>query len=207
MADLIVIFRFLGAGFLEVIRLVPVCVLLSLALGMLVGIIQFARIPGVYQLLSAYLIAMRGIPPLVFLLLLFFVGGFGSARIAALFGLSMYHAAYISEIIRGGIRALPKGQFEAADSLALRFHQKMLHIIIPQVWRSTLPAIVGQYIILVKDTALVSALGVMEILYNARQAMQVVYQPILIYFLVGFLFFIVCFSLERLSLFLEKRLT
>jgi len=206
-ADLIVIFRFLGAGFLEVIRLVPVCVLLSLVLGMIVGIIQFTRIPGVYQLLSAYLIAMRGIPPLVFLLLLFFVGGFDSARIAAIFGLSMYHAAYISEIIRGGIRALPKGQFEAADSLALRFHHKMLHIIIPQVWRSTLPAIVGQYIILVKDTALVSALGVMEILYNARQAMQAVYQPILIYFLVGFLFFMVGFSLERLSLFLEKRLT
>lgn len=206
MTDLIVIFRFLGAGFLEVIRLVPVCVLLSLLIGMVVGIIQFVRIPGIYQLLSVYLIAMRGIPPLVFLLLIFFVGGFESARVAAFMGLSVYHAAYISEIIRGGISSLPKGQFEAADSLALRFHQKMISIIIPQVWRSALPSIVGQYIILVKDTALVSALGVMEILYNARQAMQVVYQPLFIYFLVGFLFFIVCFSLERLSVFLEKRL-
>lgn len=207
MADLIIIFRFLGTGFLEVIRLVPLCVLFSLLIGMVVGITQFAKIPGVYQLFSAYLIVMRGIPPLVFLLLIFFVGGFESARVAAFLGLSLYHAAYISEIIRGGISALPQGQFEAADSLALRFHQKMISIVIPQVWRSALPAIVGQYIILVKDTALVSALGVMEILYNARQAMQVVYQPLFIYFLVGFLFFLVCFSLERLSVFLEKRLT
>ncbi|MBA7667180.1 putative glutamine ABC transporter permease protein GlnP [subsurface metagenome] len=206
MSDNEIIFRFLGMGVLEVIRLVPVCIGISLLVGIMLGIAQSIKIPVINQVISIYLVVMRGIPPLVLLLVVFFISGFSEARMAAIFALSIYHTAYISEIIRGGIVALPKGQFETADSLALRFHQKMLYVIIPQVWRSTIPSLTGQYIILVKDTALISAIGVMEILYNARQVMQVVYKPILIYFLVAVLFFVACFSLERLSALLEMRL-
>ena len=205
MAGAEVIFRFLGAGLLEVLWLIPICIIISLILGMIIGVIQTVRLPVINQLISLYLVFMRGAPPLVLLLVVFFVGGFASARVAAIFTLSIYHAAYIAEIFRGGIQALPQGQWEAADTIALRFHQKMIYVIIPQAWRSILPALTGQYIILVKDTALVSAIGVMEILYNARQAMQVVYQPILIYFYVALLFYVLCFSLERLSAFFEKR--
>lgn len=205
MAEAEVVFRFLGAGLLEVLWLIPICIVISLILGMIIGVIQTVRLPLINQLISLYLVFMRGAPPLVLLLVVFFVGGFESARVAAIFTLSIYHAAYIAEIFRGGIQALPQGQSEAADTIALRFHQKMIYVIIPQVWRSILPALTGQYIILVKDTALVSAIGVMEILYNARQAMQVVYQPILIYFYVALLFYVLCFSLERLSAFFEKR--
>lgn len=201
-----VIFQFLGTGLLEVIRLVPVCVLISLLGGVMIGVIQSVKIPVVNQLIWIYLVFMRGVPPLLLLLVVFFVAGFDSARLSAVFTLSIYHAAYVAEIFRGGIKAIPQGQFEAADTLALRFHQKMIHVIIPQVWHAVLPALTGQYIILVKDTALVSAIGVMEILYNARQAMQVVYQPLLIYFLVALLFYLLCFSLERLSSFFEGRL-
>ena len=205
MAGSEVIFRFLGSGLLEVLWLTPICIIISLILGALLGVIQSVRLPFINQLILLYMVFMRGVPPLVLLLVVFFVAGFESARLAAIFTLSIYHAAYIAEIFRGGIQALPKGQFEAADTLALHFHQKMIHVIIPQVWRTILPALTGQYIILVKDTALVSAIGVMEILYNARQAMQVVYQPVLIYFYVALLFYILCFSLERLSAVFEKR--
>ncbi|MCG8550558.1 MAG: amino acid ABC transporter permease [Desulfobacterales bacterium] len=200
-----VIFNFLGTGLLEVLYLIPVCILLSLVLGAGIGIFQTLKIPGIYQAVYCYLVFMRGVPPLLFLLMVFFVAGFDSARICAVLTLSLYHAAYVAEIFRGGIQALPKGQFDAADSIALRFHQKMIHVIIPQVWRTILPALTGQYIILIKDTALVSAIGVMEILYNARQAMQVVYKPLLIYFLVALLFYCLCFSLECLSSYFEKR--
>ncbi len=206
MAGYDVIFHFLGTGLIEVIRLVPICVVLSLIAGALIGIVQTVRIPVVNQLISVYLVFMRGVPPLLLLLVVFFVAGFESARLSAVFTLSIYHAAYIAEIFRGGIQAIPLGQFEAADTLALRFHRKMIDVIIPQVWRAILPALTGQYIILIKDTALVSAIGVMEILYNARQAMQVVYKPILIYAIVGLLFYILCFSLERLSAYFERHL-
>lgn len=206
MSDFETIFRFLYSGTLEVLRLVPICVLISLVLGVLIGIIQSVRVPVINQLISAYVILMCGIPPLLLLLIVFFIGGFEGEVTAAIFALSIYHAAYISEIFRGGIVALPRGQFEAADMIALQFHQKMVYVIIPQVWKSVLPAITGQYIILVKDTALVSAIGVMEILYNARQAMQIVDRPLLIYFLVGCLFFVICFSLERLEVWIQKRM-
>lgn len=201
-----VIFNFLGTGFLEIIRLIPICIILSLILGSCIGIIQTLKIPVLYQMISCYLIFMRGVPPLLLLLVVFFAAGFDSARITAILMLSIYHAAYVGEIFRGGIQALPRGQFEASDSIALRFHQKMIYVIIPQVWRTILPALTGQYIILIKDTTLVSAIGVMEILYNARQAMQVVYKPMLIYFLVALLFYGLCFSLECLSSYFEKRL-
>ncbi len=201
-----VIFNFLGAGLLEVLGLIPICIIFSLILGAGIGIIQTLRIPVIYHGISCYLIFMRGVPPLLLLLIIFFVAGFDSARVSAIFMLSFYHAAYIAEIFRGGIQSLPRGQFEASDSIALRFHQKMTYVIIPQVLRTILPALTGQYIILIKDTALVSAIGVMEILYNARQAMQVVYRPLLVYFLVALLFYILCFSLECLSSYFEKRL-
>jgi His/Glu/Gln/Arg/opine family amino acid ABC transporter permease subunit len=206
MADIITIVRFLSTGVIALIEVIPASVAISLVLGIIIGILGYLQIPIIRYIVSAYIIAMRGLPPLTLLLLVFFSGSFVSPIVTAIVVLSVYHGAYIAEIVRAGISAIPKGQHEGADSIGLSVIAKMVHVIMPQVWLSIIPSLVGQYIILIKDTTLISAIGVMELLNNARQIMQVVYRPITVYVIVAVFFFVICFFLENLSKHLERRI-
>lgn len=185
MADIITIVKFLSTGVIALIEVIPASVAISLVLGIIIGILGYLQIPIIRYIVSAYIIAMRGLPPLTLLLLVFFSGSFVSPIVTAIVVLSVYHGAYIAEIVRAGISAIPKGQHEGADSIGLSVIAKMVHVIMPQVWLSIIPSLVGQYIILIKDTTLISAIGVMELLNNARQIMQVVYRPITVYVIVA----------------------
>ncbi|ADK80053.1 amino acid ABC transporter permease [Sediminispirochaeta smaragdinae] len=206
MADIITIVKFLSTGVIALIEVIPASVAISLVLGIIIGILGYLQIPIIRYIVSAYIIAMRGLPPLTLLLLVFFSGSFVSPIVTAIVVLSVYHGAYIAEIVRAGISAIPKGQHEGADSIGLSVIAKMVHVIMPQVWLSIIPSLVGQYIILIKDTTLISAIGVMELLNNARQIMQVVYRPITVYVIVAVFFFVICFFLENLSKHLERRI-
>ncbi|WP_020612081.1 amino acid ABC transporter permease [Sediminispirochaeta bajacaliforniensis] len=206
MADIITIVKFLSTGVIALIEVIPASVAISLVLGVIIGILGYLQIPAIRYIVSAYIIAMRGLPPLTLLLLVFFSGSFVSPIVTAIVVLSVYHGAYIAEIVRAGISAIPKGQHEGADSIGLSVIAKMVHVIMPQVWLSIIPSLVGQYIILIKDTTLISAIGVMELLNNARQIMQVVYRPITVYVIVAVFFFVICFFLENLSKHLERRI-
>lgn len=197
--------RMLGQGALETLKLLPLCIVFSMAGGTMLGVIQSGRLPGVNQVISLFVLGMRGTPPLIVLFLVFYTANLQSEFLSAVLALSIYHTAYVTEIVRGGIASIPKGQFEAARSLALSTSQVMRKVILPQIWRQVLPALAGQYIILVKDTALVSVIGVREILWAGRQIMQLTYNPFLPYFLIGVFFYAVCYSLERLSLIAERK--
>lgn len=205
MTDINIIFHFLGSGAVKVLQIIPICVVLTFIFGALIGTLQYIKVPFLKQIISIYIVIMRGIPPLVLLLLIFFSTSYGAPIAAAIFGLVLYHSAYIAEIIRGGIKSIPEGQFEAGFSLGLRFDQVMLKIILPQVWRSVIPSITGQYIILTKDTALVSAIGVMEILSRGRHAIQQAGNTFLVYFLIGLFYFTICYALEKFAGYTEKK--
>ena len=205
-SDIITIIKFLSEGLLALLKVIPLSVLFSLIIGCLIGIIGFINIPVLKHIISLYILIMRGIPPLTLLLLVFFSGSFINPIITAVVVLSVYHGAYIAEIIRAGIAAIPKGQHEGADSIGLSVVSKMIHVIMPQVWLTIIPSLVGQYVILIKDTTLISAIGVMELLNYARQIMQVVYRPITVYILVALFFFVICYCLELLSKHLERRI-
>ena len=196
----------LKRGAFETIKILPLCMLFSLMAGTILGIIQSKRIPVVKYLINAYIIIMRGIPPLLMMMVFFFALNINVPFIAAVMVLSIYHTGYIAEIVRGGIEAIPKGQFEAAESLGLSSYKIMAKVIIPQIWYQIIPSLAGQYIILVKDTALISVIGVREILYSGRQLMQLTFKPFQIFFLIGVFFFLICFSLQQLSIWAEKSL-
>lgn len=206
MSDYITIIKFLSSGVYELLKIIPISVVLSLILGTVIGILSYLKIPIIKYILYAYITIMRGVPPLILLLLVFFSGSFGDPIITAIVVLSIYHGAYIAEIVRAGISSIARGQHEAADSIGLSTVSKMVHVVMPQVWLSIIPSLVGQYVILIKDTTLISAIGVLELLNNARQIMQVVYRPISVYVIVAMFFFVICFCLEQLSRYLEKRI-
>ena len=175
LVDIGTIIKFLSDGLLALLQVIPLSVLFSMVIGILIGAIGFLEDPGTssdhfpvyhgHEGASSSDIAPAG---------LLLSGSFVSPIVTAIVVLSIYHGAYIAEIIRAGIAAIPKGQHEGADSIGLSVVSKMVHVIMPQVWLTIIPSLVGQYVILIKDTTLISAIGVMELLNYARQIMQVV---------------------------------
>ena len=200
------ILNVLKQGAWETIKILPLCMIFSLAAGTVLGVIQAGKILIVKYVINAYVIVMRGIPPLLLMMVFFFSLNIDSPFIAAVIVLSIYHTGYVTEIIRGGVESIPKGQYEAAESLGLSYFKAMTKVIIPQIWYQAMPSLAGQYIILVKDTALLSVIGVREILWSGRQLMQLTFKPFQIFFLIGVFFYIICFFLQQFSLWAERSL-
>ncbi|MEM3658551.1 MAG: amino acid ABC transporter permease [Candidatus Hadarchaeum sp.] len=192
-------------GLQETVKLIPLCLLISIAGGVLLGIIRSYRVPIIDQILYLYIIFMRGIPPLIVLYIVFFLARLRSPFLAAIIGLSVYHIAYVSEIVRGGILAVPKGQFEAAKAVALTSVQTMVLVILPQIWYAIVPALAGQFIILIKDTALVSVIGARTILWAGQQIMNLTGKPFVPYLLVGFTYYILCSLTAASGRMIERR--
>jgi His/Glu/Gln/Arg/opine family amino acid ABC transporter permease subunit len=197
-------FLFISSGIKVTFQLVPLCIFSTLVLGIVVGIIRFKKFPILSQIIDFYVGIMRGLPPLIVIMLMFYTLRFKSPFAAAFFALTAYHGAYLIEIVRGGLEAVSKGQMMAGESLGLSYMTIMFRIYIPQIVLQIVPSLCGQYILLVKDTTLVSVLGIQEILSRARQLMTILYNPMLIYLLIGVFFYILCLILEIISTNVEK---
>lgn len=143
---------------------------------------------------GAYVEFMRGTPLLVQLFIIYYGGpqlGLKLSPItAAIIGLGLNAGAYISEIFRGTILSIPKGQMEAARSLGMGHWLAMRRVIMPQALRHALPALGSSFAALVKDTSLVSVITVSELLLVARNRVSATYRPLEIYLMVGVLYFI-----------------
>jgi general L-amino acid transport system permease protein len=130
----------------------------------------------------------------------------------ALIGVALFSAAYLAEVIRGGLQAIPRGQFEAADALGLSYPQKMTFIVLPQALKLVIPGIVNSFIALFKDTSLVLIIGLFDLLGIVQQAIQSDSNwfshstAATGYFFAGFVFWIFCFGMSRYSAYIERRL-
>ena len=121
--------------------------------------------------------------------------------------LVLFDAAYLAEIVRAGLQALPKGQVEAARSLGMSYGQAMRLVLLPQALRHMLPSLVNQFISTIKETSLGTIIGLTELSYIATQInVQVLVKPLEVYGILGFSYFILCFGLSRLAYALEARL-
>jgi len=123
---------------------------------------------------------------------------------------SIFSAAYMAEVIRGGLASLPRGQYEAADALGLDYWQAQRLIIMPQALKVAIPGIVGTFIGLFKDTTLVAFVGLIEPLRGVTNIVRadiewkgVYWEP---YLFVGAIFFLACFAMSRYSMYLEQKL-
>jgi general L-amino acid transport system permease protein len=127
----------------------------------------------------------------------------------ALIGIVLFEAAYIAEVIRGGLQAIPRGQYEAADSLNLTYWKKTGLIIMPQTLKLVIPGIVNNFIALLKDTSLVSIIGMWDLLNSAIGSTR---DPKWIGFIIeayvfaGIIYWIMCFGTSKYSQHLEKKL-
>ncbi|CCM77040.1 amino acid ABC transporter permease [Rhizobium mesoamericanum] len=190
-------------------------ILLSIAAfvgGATVGIaILFARISKAFwprRLASGYIALFQGTPLLMQLFLMFFGLPMLGFRIepwtAAVCGLTLYASAYLAEIWRSGVEALPRGQWDAGASLGLHRLQELRLIILPQAFRITRAPTVGFLVQLIKSTALTSILGFEELMRTANAINNATFEPFKVYGLVAAIFFLLCYPLTEYARKLER---
>lgn len=188
----------------------------SLPLGILLALGRRSTMPVIRSLCVAYIEFIRGVPLIsvlfmasVMLPLMLPPGTTFDKLLRALVGMSIFYAAYMAEVVRGGLQALPKGQFEAAEALGFRYWRAMRLIIMPQALRVVIPGITNTFLGLFKDTTLVAVINLMDILGVVKSALadsQWLGFTKEGYLFAGFAFWIFCFGISRYSMQLEKRL-
>ena len=176
-----------------------------------------AAVPGaqkaalvVSRLLDGYIVLFQGTPLLMQLFLAYFgLALFGinvPAWVAAAVALTFYTSAYLAEIWRGCVDAIPKGQWEAAQSLAMNFGEQLRHIVLPQAIRIAVPPTVGFLVQVIKGTALASVIGFMELTKVGTMITNATFKPFLVYSCVALMYFMLCFPVSMVARTLEKKL-
>jgi general L-amino acid transport system permease protein len=170
-------------------------------------------LPAVKMLCVVYIELIRGVPLISVLFMasvmfpLFMPDGFNVDKLLrAQVGIILFGAAYLAEVIRGGLQALPKGQYEAADALGLTYWQKMRQIILPQALRLVIPPMVNNFIGSFKDTSLVLIIGIFDLLTAGKVALaEPIWQSFSteVYIVLALIYFLFCYSMSRYSRGLE----
>ncbi len=177
--------------------------------GMALLLLRFTRVRGVDTAVAWYVQIFQGTPLLMQLFLVYFglalMGMDTSALVSAAICLTLYASAYLTEIWRGCVNAIHKGQWEASTSLALSYTQQMRHVILPQAWRVAIAPTVGFLVQIIKGTALASVIGFVELTKAGQMISNATYQPFLAFTFVGLLYFALCYPLSRWSQRLENR--
>ncbi|WP_059411449.1 amino acid ABC transporter permease [Cupriavidus basilensis] len=178
--------------------------------GLLLLVARFTRLPGAATGIAGYVQVFQGVPLLMQLFLTYFglalLGIDTSALLAAALCLTLYTSAYLTEIWRGCVEAIPRGQWEASASLAMTPWQQLRHVILPQAARIAVAPTVGMLVQVVKGTALASVIGFVEVTKAGQMIANATFQPFVAYGGVALLYFALCFPLSAWSRHLERRL-
>jgi len=193
-------------------------IIASMPIGILLALGRRSQLPAVRILSTVFIEFWRGIPLITVLFMssvmlpLFLPEGTEFNKLLrALIGVALFASAYMAEVVRGGLQAIPKGQYEGADSLGLGFAQKMRLIVMPQALTLVIPGIVNTFIGLFKDTVLVLIIGLFDLLGMIQTSFSDAAwsSPVTnstAYLTCAALFFVFCFGMSRYSMFMERRL-
>lgn len=201
---------FLGHGALWTIGLSLIALLGGGIVGFVIALARVSPLKSVRFASAAYVQLVQGTPLLVIL----FLGYFGLAAIglrvspltAAGASLTLYVAAYLGEIWRGSIEAVPKPQWEAAEGLALSRTQRMLKVILPQAIRIATPPTIGFMVQIIKNTSLASVVGFVELMRSGQIINNTLFEPFMVYVIIAVAYFAMCYPLSLFSQKLERRL-
>ena len=203
-------------GFLLTFVIGVTGIVASFPLGIVLALGRKSDMPVVKMLCVGFIEFIRGVPLITLLfvastLLNYFLppGTSFDLILRVLIMVTLFASAYMAEVVRGGLAALPRGQYEAADALGLNYWQSTQHIILPQALKVSIPGIVSTFIGLFKDTTLVSIIGLLDPIgimqpIRSNQAWNgIVWE---LYIFVGLIFFLFCFTMSRYSMYFERKL-
>ncbi len=197
-------------GLANTVVLSGLSIVFATMVGLIVGLLRTARLPILGSILRLYLEVFRGSPLLIQMLFIYFGSAYlgisgVSPFMSALLALTLYEGALISEIFRAGIEAVPRGQRDAGRSLGLSRLAIQRYVVLPQTVPIILPPLVGQYIGLVKDTALATIVGYADLVREGQAVIDRIAMPIEVFSVVGLLYFVICYPMSLAARRLEKR--
>ena len=217
-------FQFLGkyfGMFLEGASITIEVSLVSLIIGFIVGLficlMKMSKIKILKWLSTAYVELLRGTPLFVQVYIVYFglaqfgidfpdIGPIPGKFLAGTFALSINSSAYVAEIFRSGIQAVDKGQMEASRSLGLDYTSTMRYVIVPQAVKNILPALANEFITLVKESAILSVIGVQDLMFKSiavKNQTYIAFEPFIV---AAAMYFVMTFTLSKLVGLLEKKL-
>ncbi|MDW7671171.1 MAG: amino acid ABC transporter permease [Bacillota bacterium] len=198
-------------GTRNTIILAILAVFFGVILGLVLALMRRSKIKPITFLASAYIEFIRGTPLLVQLFIIFYglpvvTGMRFPDFLAGVIALSLNSAAYVAEIIRAGLQSVDKGQMEAARSLGMTNNLAMRHIIIPQAFKNILPALGNEFIVVIKESAIVSVIGIYDIMRSANIVRGITYRPFEPLIVAAVIYFILTFTLSNLLGVAERRM-
>jgi His/Glu/Gln/Arg/opine family amino acid ABC transporter permease subunit len=210
------VFPLLFRGMIITVQTTVLALLIALALGLFACLAGLSHNPLLRGIARFYIWAIRGTPLLVQTFFIYFgipqlIQSLGfnfrlSPFAAGILTLSLNAGAYIAEIFRGGIMAIDPGQMEAARSLGLSHYHAMFRIILPQATRVSIPSLVNQFIISLKDTSIISVISLGEIVYEAKIYIGRTMQSFATWTIVGAVYLAIITALSQVSRYVEKRI-
>jgi polar amino acid transport system permease protein len=178
--------------------------------GLALLVLRLTKIPVLDKLVGAYVQLFQGTPLLMQLFLSYFgIALFGvntSAWVAAAVALTLYTSAFLTEIWRGCVDAIPKGQWEASESLALNFKEQLRYVVLPQAVKIAVPPTVGFLVQVIKGTALASVIGFVELTKAGTMITNATFKPFLVYSCLALMYFALCFPVSLMARRLERKL-
>jgi putative glutamine transport system permease protein len=204
--------QFLLEGLLVTVQVAFYSIIFSVILGFLLGIIRYFEIPVLSKVVGWVVDIIRNLPLLLIIFFTYFalpeMGISLNVFWSTVAALSIFEASMLSEILRGGLKAIPQGQTEAGLASGLTKTKVMHHILLPQAFRDTLPSVVSQLIALIKDTSLATIITLPELTHNA----QIIYGQdtsyvIPMFIALAFFYFVICFALSLFSKYLARTIT
>jgi len=208
----------LWGGLPLTIMLSTIAIALAFPLSILVAMGRRSHLPAIRTISTVYIELIRGVPLISILFMASFlfplfmpVGKSPDVLLRVVVGLTLFWAAYLAEIVRGGLQAIPKGHMEAADSLGLTYWQAQHKVVLPQALAIVVPAVVNNFIAIFKDTSLVTIVSLYELTGSLNIALNsdANWRPFKIegYVFIAFLYFVFCFAMSRYSLWVEKQVS
>jgi len=210
------VFPLLMRGMVITVETTIIALVIALVLGLFFCLLGMSNVTILKLIAKAYIWVIRGTPLLVQTFFIYFgipqlIQSLGfdfrlSPLAAGIITLSINAGAYIAEIFRGGIQAIDRGQMEAARSLGLSHYRAMFKIILPQAIRISIPSLVNQFIISLKDTSIISVVSLAEIVYQAKIYIGRTMQSFATWTIVGLVYLIIITILSQISTHVEKKL-
>ncbi len=200
---------YLAKGAVQTVWMALMSIAIGTALGLVLGLLSTSRIAALRWLIDAYIFATRGIPVLVLMFITYYafpaLGYRVSSYTAVTVALVLYSGAFYTDIVRGALQAVPRGQTEAAKSLGIRRGWIVIDILLPQAVRSSIPPWLNTSIVMVKSTSYSAIVGGWELTYAAREVVERTLATFEIFGAVMLFYFVICYPLSLLSRHLEKR--
>ena len=209
-SKLVDIFPFFLSGLWMTVKVGFLSLIICTLLGFILGMIRTGHSVIPRRIVGAYVAFARGTPFVVQIFIVFFIFPEWGLQLdpfpAALVAMAIMGSAFICEIVASGIDSISKGQWEASASSGLTKIQQLRFVIVPQAMKVIIPPLVGQYVLLIKDTSVVSVIGVMDLTRVGWVTVMRIPEGLMVFALVGILYFAISYPLILLSNYLEKKM-